>query len=219
LEQIYHFTIIINLLTPSDDVMNPLLTVRENIMHSANMRLPTSVSLQEKERLVTSVINVLDLTKKENIIVGDIGGKSSLSGGQRKRVSVAIELVICPSILFLDEPTSGLDSKTALALLTVLKDVASLGINVIAVLHQPRYEILKKCNQIVVLAEGKVKYMGSPSLAELSPVFPRLRQSDDDENPLIGVNAADMLIDYIEEFTWVPKELEPMKVKTVNLFI
>jgi ABC-type multidrug transport system ATPase subunit len=202
--------------------MNPLLTVRENIMHSANMRLPTSFSLLEKERLVTSVINVLDLTKKEHTIVGDLGGRSSLSGGQRKRVSIAIELVMCPSILYLDEPTSGLDSKTALALVSVLKDVASLGINVVAVIHQPRYEILKKCDKIIVLSEGTIKYMGPSNLTDLASVFPRikLKPREEEEHPLEGANAADMIVDYIEEFTWTPsKSKEPMQVRVILIVI
>jgi ABC-type multidrug transport system ATPase subunit len=193
--------------------MNPLLTVRENILHSAMMRLPSSISIEEKNRLVSSVISVLDLTKKEHVIVGDLGGRSSLSGGQRKRVSVGIELVMCPSLLFLDEPTSGLDSKSALSLISVLKDVASLGVNVIAVIHQPRYEILQACNNLLVLADGKIKYMGSPALKDLSLVFPRLKPNASGEYPLNGANAADLLVDYIDEFTWNPYDINSMVTK------
>jgi ABC-type multidrug transport system ATPase subunit len=173
------------------------------------MRLPSSLSSIEKERLVTAVIDALQLTKKQHVIVGDLGGRSSLSGGQRKRVSIGIELVTCPSILFLDEPTSGLDSKSALSLITVLKDqVSSLGINVIAVLHQPRYEILCACNKIMILADGTLKYFGSPVLKEIGRVFPRLQPNKDGEVMLHGANAADMLIDYIDEFKWKSEEVK-----------
>ncbi len=193
--------------------MNPLLTVRENIMHSAMMRLPSSLSIAEKERLTTAVIHALNLAHKQDVIVGDLGGRSSLSGGQRKRVSIGIELVICPSILFLDEPTSGLDSKSALSLISVLKNqVASLGVNVIAVLHQPRYEILTACDKIMLLADGRLKYCGSPALEELGKVFPRLKPNAQGEVALKGANAADLLIDFIDEFSWKSTPIEEMQV-------
>eukprot|EP01113_Clastostelium_recurvatum_P005904 TRINITY_DN12654_c0_g1_i3.p1 TRINITY_DN12654_c0_g1~~TRINITY_DN12654_c0_g1_i3.p1 ORF type:complete len:743 (-),score=84.26 TRINITY_DN12654_c0_g1_i3:124-2352(-) len=183
---------------PQEDVLNPFLSVRENILHSALIRLPSGLPRSQKDRLVDVVIDALGLRHRQHMLVGDIGGRSALSGGQRKRVSIAIELVTCPSILFLDEPTSGLDSKSALSLITILKEqVASLGINVIAVLHQPRYEILNLCDNIAILADGRLRYFGSPNLNDLARDFPPLQRI-----VATGVNIADMLIDQIEEFQW-----------------
>jgi hypothetical protein len=163
-------------------------------------------------------MSALGLTAKADIIVGDLGGKSSLSGGQRKRVSIGIELVTCPSVLFLDEPTSGLDSKTALQLIQMLKtEIAPLGISVVAVLHQPRMEILRACDKIALLAEGKLKYFGSSKLDEISENFPRIKK--DAEGEIIvekGTNAADMLIDFIEEFTWKSKPLQRQNHKEIS---
>src|SRR5690349_4229219 len=103
--------------------------------------------------------------------------------------------------------SSGLDSKSALSLISLLKNkVASLGISVIAVLHQPRYEILTACDQIMLLAEGRLRYCGSPALDEISTVLPRLQRNSIGEYSLNGANAADLLIDYINEFTWQYQE-------------
>ena len=84
------------------------------------------------------------------------------SGGERKRVNIGIELVAQPSILFLDEPTSGLDASTSQEIMRFLTRIALKGVNVIAVIHQPRYEIIQKCDNVLLLAKGgRTVYRGS----------------------------------------------------------
>lgn len=101
-------------------------------------RLPSSWSHAKKMEKVEEVLSVLKLKHIENSVVGD-ENKRGVSGGEKKRVSIGIELVADPKILFLDEPTTGLDATTAKELMQFLQTVASTGVNVICVIHQPRY--------------------------------------------------------------------------------
>jgi ABC-type multidrug transport system ATPase subunit len=87
--------------------------------------------------------------------------KRGVSGGQRKRANIGIELAAAPSALFLDEPTSGLDSTQALHVANIMKQLAETGMNVVAVIHQPRYEIFNTFDDILLLCPGgKIAYMG-----------------------------------------------------------
>jgi ABC-type lipoprotein export system ATPase subunit len=194
---------------PQDDILHPTLTVREHVLHSAVMRLPKDISFEVKSRIVDYIIESLGLSDKAGVEVGDVG-KSVLSGGQRKRASICMELTMLPSVLFLDEPTSGLDSKSALALLSLLKEVVvdELGINTIAVLHQPRMEILDKCDNIVVMHDGRLAYAGPPALNSILPVFPPLQAIIKDK---ILINLADLILDEVQCFAWKqdPVLIEP----------
>jgi ABC-type multidrug transport system ATPase subunit len=93
---------------------------------------------RERVLIVERVIDSLDLQEVRNSVVGTVE-KRGISGGQRKRVNVGIELVMEPSLLILDEPTSGLDSSSSQLLLKALRDEALKGVNVCAVVHQPRF--------------------------------------------------------------------------------
>jgi len=105
---------------PQEDVMHRELTVKENLMFSAAIRLPANLSRQSRFQIVSSAIEMLGLSGVQNSIVGD-ENRRGVSGGQRKRVNIGMELVSCPSVLFLDEPTSGLDSTMSLEVCHVLK--------------------------------------------------------------------------------------------------
>jgi len=145
---------------PQEDIMLRELTVEENIRHSAWMRLSTGLSHQQKMDRVHKVMESLDLLHIRNSIIGDelIRG---ISGGQRKRVNVAMELVANPSLLALDEPTSGLDSTTSSKLCETLSQLALTGVNVAAVIHQPKIEILEKFSNVLLLGVGgKTVFMG-----------------------------------------------------------
>jgi ABC-type multidrug transport system ATPase subunit len=160
------------------------LTVRENIAFSARVRLPQYAlrsplsyntrdwSSERIERLVDVVISSLNLTHVQNTEIGD-ESKRGISGGQRKRVNIGIELAAGPSVLFLDEPTSGLDSTQALQVANIMKQLAGIGMTVAAVIHQPRYEIFKQFDDLILLAPGgKVAYVGP--IAEVEPYFSSL---------------------------------------------
>ncbi|TPX35213.1 hypothetical protein SmJEL517_g02343 [Synchytrium microbalum] len=161
--QIHQFSRLVGFV-PQDDTMIPELTVRENILHSARIRLPRSWSSREVEEYVDLVIEILGLTQESNSVIGDVLNRG-ISGGQRKRVNIGMELAAVPTTLFLDEPTSGLDATTALTLMENLKFVSSrLGITVIAVIHQPRLEIFNTFDGLLLLAaNGITSYSGPTS--------------------------------------------------------
>ncbi|XP_048362367.1 broad substrate specificity ATP-binding cassette transporter ABCG2-like [Sphaerodactylus townsendi] len=142
-----------------DDVVMGTMTVRENLLFSAALRLPSSISFQEKEERVTQIIHELGLSKVADAKVGTelIRG---VSGGERKRTNIGMELITEPPVLFLDEPTTGLDSSTAHAVLLLLKRLSGRGRTIIFSIHQPRYSIFKLFDSLTLLALGKVLYHG-----------------------------------------------------------
>ncbi len=114
------------------------LTVHETLMYSAHFYLPNTVTDAEKEDLVTNVISELGLNKTRDTIIGDEKVRG-VSGGERKRANIGVQLISDPAVLFLDEPTSGLDSFQAQAVMESMKAIAQHGRMVITVIHQPRY--------------------------------------------------------------------------------
>uniref|UniRef100_A0A8C6TK45 ATP-binding cassette, sub-family G (WHITE), member 2a n=1 Tax=Neogobius melanostomus TaxID=47308 RepID=A0A8C6TK45_9GOBI len=142
-----------------DDVVMGTLTVRENLRFSAVLRLPASISRQEKEEKVERLIQELGLGKVADSRVGTqmIRG---ISGGERKRTNIGMELIIDPSVLFLDEPTTGLDASTACSVLLLLKRMANHGRTIILSIHQPRYSIYRLFDNLTLLVNGKQVYHG-----------------------------------------------------------
>uniref|UniRef100_A0A452HX59 ABC transporter domain-containing protein n=1 Tax=Gopherus agassizii TaxID=38772 RepID=A0A452HX59_9SAUR len=142
-----------------DDVVMGTLTVRENLLFSAALRLPSSISFKEKEERVSQIITELGLSKVADAKVGTelIRG---VSGGERKRTNIGMELITEPPVLFLDEPTTGLDASTANAVLILLKRLSRRGRTIIFSIHQPRYSIFKLFDSLMLLALGKVLYHG-----------------------------------------------------------
>ncbi|XP_048364709.1 broad substrate specificity ATP-binding cassette transporter ABCG2-like [Sphaerodactylus townsendi] len=142
-----------------DDIVMGTLTVRENLEFSAALRLPSSMSSEEKKGRVDQVIVELDLTKVENAKVGTQLTRG-ISGGEKKRVCIGLELITHPPILFLDEPTTGLDSSTANSVMELLKRMSVSGKTIIFSIHQPRYSIFKLFDSLTLLAAGKLVYHG-----------------------------------------------------------
>ncbi|XP_066476933.1 broad substrate specificity ATP-binding cassette transporter ABCG2-like isoform X2 [Tiliqua scincoides] len=142
-----------------DDVVMGTMTVRENLLFSAALRLPDTISFQEKKERVTQIISELGLNKVADMKVGTelIRG---VSGGERKRTNIGMELITEPPVLFLDEPTTGLDASTANAVLLLLKRLSRRGRTIIFSIHQPRYSIFKLFDSLTLLALGKVMYHG-----------------------------------------------------------
>lgn len=138
-----------------DDALFPHLTVRESLSFSARLRLPAS-SAPELDTRVQSILKELSLGQVTDSRIG------SLSGGERRRVSIGSELVHDPQVLLLDEPTSGLDSASALHVVTLLKSIAVLhGKTVILTIHQPGFRILDLVDRVVLISNGSVKHHGS----------------------------------------------------------
>jgi ABC-type multidrug transport system ATPase subunit len=157
---------------PQDDIMHNELTVRENVLHSARMRSPSNWSPRMIESHVDNILATLNLSHVAYSIIGDVttGG---ISGGQRKRVNIAMELAATPLCLCLDEPTSGLDSTAALEVTDVLSKITELGMTVIAVIHQPRVEIFRKFDDVLMIVPGgRTAFFGPTS--EAKPYFESL---------------------------------------------
>jgi ATP-binding cassette subfamily G (WHITE) protein 1 len=149
-----------------EDVVMDTMTVREAITMSAQLRIPTSVSQQEREQRVKDIISLMHLNKAADTMLGSSMVKG-VSGGEKKRACIAMELVTNPPILFLDEPTSGLDTYSAYTTVKFLKQLADSGRTVVATLHQPSSDIFHMIDDMILMAEGRVMYCG-PAKSSIS---------------------------------------------------
>ena len=142
-------------MVPQDDVVHRQLTINQALGYAAELRLPPDTSKADRARVVAQVLDELDLTKHADTRV------DKLSGGQRKRASVALELLTGPSLLILDEPTSGLDPALDHQVMMMLRQLADAGRVVIVVTHMLSY--LDICDQLLLVAPGgKTAYCGPP---------------------------------------------------------
>lgn len=143
------------------DVLLSSSTVREALMVAALLTLPRGMSKKEKTAKVDAVIKDLDLEGCQHTLIGDeVLGMKGISGGQRRRVSVGIELVKSPRVLFLDEPTSGLDSEMAASLIDTLVRLARENHTVCTTIHQPNSYITSKFDDFMLLHAGSCIYFG-----------------------------------------------------------
>ena len=143
-----------------EDALFALSTVRETLMFAAQLRLGSEVPLEEKKRAVELVIADLGLVSAADTCVGNevIRG---VSGGERKRVAIGMDLLHDPKLIFMDEPTSGLDAFQALNVMTTLKHLArDKGRTVVSSVHQPRSSIYALVDQLVLLSGGRLMYAG-----------------------------------------------------------
>lgn len=145
---------------PQDDIMLSELTVEECLRFNAQWRLSSALSRHEMNDCVRHVLRTLQLEDVRDTIIGD-GENRGVSGGQKKRVNIGMEMVADPTVLFLDEPTSGLDSTTSQVVMKALKECAQYGTAVIVVLHQPRFEIFQMFDDVMILGKGgRTIYLG-----------------------------------------------------------
>lgn len=151
-----------------EDTMLPTLTVHETIMTSALLRLPRDMGHAAKELRVYEVEKQLGISHiKDSLIGSEEGNGRGISGGEKRRVGIACELVTSPSILFLDEPTSGLDAFNAFNVIECLVTLAkTYNRTVIFTIHQPRSNIVALFDQLVLLAKGKTVYSGEFALCQ-----------------------------------------------------
>eukprot|EP00301_Raphidiophrys_heterophryoidea_P007848 c12989_g1_i2.p1 GENE.c12989_g1_i2~~c12989_g1_i2.p1 ORF type:complete len:413 (-),score=105.43 c12989_g1_i2:1211-2449(-) len=172
-----------------DDIVFAELTVRETLCFAARLRLPSELSLKQKLERVDEVIASLRLT---TCALSRIGGMAvrGVSGGERKRISIAAELLTRPSLMFLDEPTSGLDSSIAFIVMECMQQLCTHGVTVIASIHQPNSHIFALFSHVIFLCAGKVVYRGEGKL--LLSTFSKLGHECPESH-----NAPDFLMDLI----------------------
>ncbi|KAF9907410.1 ATP-binding cassette sub- G member 2 [Linnemannia zychae] len=147
-----------------EDTLMPTLTVYETILYSAMLRLPRDMSVEAKRYRVMETMSELGILGIKDMRIG-ASGQRSISGGEKRRVSIACELVTSPSILFLDEPTSGLDSYNAYNVVECLVTLArNYNRTVVCTIHQPRSNIFALFDQLVLMAKGHLIYSGETRL-------------------------------------------------------
>ncbi len=159
---------------PQDDIIHLELPLRRTLRYAALLRLPAGTSEPEAERIVDETLRDLDLADRADVPV------RALSGGQRKRASIAVELLTRPRLFFLDEPTSGLDPSTAADVMRLLRRLSQRGVTVVLTTHEPA--CIQRCDRVVFLArDGHLAFAGSPAAARryfgvdgLSEVYERL---------------------------------------------
>ncbi|KAF2007920.1 ABC transporter-like protein [Amniculicola lignicola CBS 123094] len=142
------------------DILLPTLTVRETLTYAAQLRLPPSISQQERAQLVEEVIMELSLKEAANTRIGNHEHRGC-SGGEKRRTSIGVQLLSNPSLLWLDEPTTGLDSTSAFQVVKTLQNLARKGRTIIVTIHQPRSEIWSLFDNIILLTKGSAAYAGS----------------------------------------------------------
>ncbi|XP_076931807.1 ABC transporter G family member 10-like [Bidens hawaiensis] len=147
-----------------DDALFPSLTVEETLMYSALLRL--RCTRKEAADRVKILLNELGLDHVSSSRIGE-GSNHGISGGERRRVSIGVELVHDPSVILIDEPTSGLDSNSAFGVVSLLKSMAiSRGKTIVLTIHQPGFRILELIDQLVLLSNGFILHNGSLKLLE-----------------------------------------------------
>lgn len=193
------------------DILSPNLTARETLVYATELRLPDSTTKLERLRLVEEVILELGLKDCADTIVGDSTHKG-LSGGEKRRLSIGIQILSNPSLLFLDEPTTGLDAHSAFLLIKTLKQLANRGRTIIISIHQPRSDIFFLFDYLCILSQGKTVY--SYKVDKVLEYFGQLGYTVPE-----NVNPADYLIDITAvdiRTTQAEQESSKRLVKFVN---
>jgi ABC-type multidrug transport system ATPase subunit len=144
-----------------EDALMPTATPREALEFSARMRLPSSTSDSDIRAQVDALLTDLGLDDCADTLIGGAMIKG-ISGGEKKRTSVGVELITDPALLFLDEPTSGLDSFSAFSMVQLLKSVSESNSAVLCTIHQPSSEVFFLFDILIFLKGGRVLYQGSP---------------------------------------------------------
>jgi len=155
-----------------EDLFVGSLTVKEHLTFQAFLRMDKHVTDKQRLARVDEVMLQLGLTKCADTYIGIPGRLRGISGGEKKRLAFASEVITDPPLLFADEPTSGLDSFMAESLVTALQQLAAQGRTIICTIHQPSSEVYAMFDSILLLAEGRTAYMGST--ADVIPYFDSL---------------------------------------------
>ncbi|CAH1105011.1 unnamed protein product [Psylliodes chrysocephalus] len=194
-----------------DDSLPQFFTVQECMMMACNLKI-ANLSSKSKEFLINDILNNLNLTKSKNTRV------QSLSGGQKKRLSVALELVDNPPIMFLDEPTTGLDSASTTHCVEMLKRLALGGRIIICTIHQPNARLYETFDQIYMMAKGRCVYQGASTntVPFLSSVGLNCPQYHNPADFIMEVASGDFG-DYIDVLEQAAQETKWKYVPTIRI--
>ncbi|KAI3966424.1 hypothetical protein MKW92_035642 [Papaver armeniacum] len=144
-----------------NDIHSPHVTVYESLLYSAWLRLSADVKKETREMFVDEVMDLVELHPLRNSLVG-MPGEDGLSTEQRKRLTIAVELVANPSIIFMDEPTSGLDARAAAIVMRTVRNTVDTGRTVVCTIHQPSIDIFEAFDELLLMKRGgQVTYAGS----------------------------------------------------------
>ncbi|KAG8635775.1 hypothetical protein MANES_16G064000v8 [Manihot esculenta] len=136
-----------------NDIHSPCLTVFESLLFSAWLRLPPEVDMETQQAFVEEVIELVELTPISGALVG-LPGVDGLSTEQRKRLTIAVELVANPSIVFMDEPTSGLDARAAAIVMRTVRNIVNTGRTIVCTIHQPSIDIFESFDELLFMKRG-----------------------------------------------------------------
>lgn len=170
------------------DIHSPQVTVRESLIFSAFLRLPKEVSKEEKMIFVDEVMELVEMDNLKDAIVG-LPGITGLSTEQRKRLTIAVELVANPSIIFMDEPTSGLDARAAAIVMRTVRNTVDTGRTVVCTIHQPSIDIFEAFDELLLMKRGgQVIYSGplgrnSHKIIEYFEAIPQVPKIKEKYNP------------------------------------
>ncbi|KAL7259858.1 hypothetical protein ACSBR1_005679 [Camellia fascicularis] len=156
-----------------NDIHSPCLTVLESLLFSAWLRLPQDVDLETQKAFVEEVMELVELTPLSGALVG-LPGVDGLSTEQRKRLTIAIELVANPSVVFMDEPTSGLDARAAAIVMRTVRNIVNTGRTIVCTIHQPSVDIFESFDELLFMKRGgEVIYAGplGPNSCKLIEYF------------------------------------------------
>ncbi|KAK7841184.1 abc transporter g family member 29 [Quercus suber] len=193
------------------DIHSPQVTVQESLIYSAFLRLPKEVRIEEKMSFVDEVMELVELDNLKDAIVG-LPGITGLSTEQRKRLTIAVELVANPSIIFMDEPTSGLDARAAAIVMRTVRNTVDTGRTVVCTIHQPSIDIFEAFDDLLLMNRGQVIYSGplgenSHKIIEYFEAIPGVPKIKEKCNPAtwmldVSSMAAEVRleIDFVEHF-------------------
>ncbi|XP_062171942.1 ABC transporter G family member 31 [Alnus glutinosa] len=136
-----------------NDIHSPQVTVEESLWFSSSLRLPKEVSKEKRHEFVEEVMRLVELETLRHALVG-LPGRTGLSTEQRKRLTIAVELVANPSIIFMDEPTSGLDARAAAIVMRTVRNTVDTGRTVVCTIHQPSIDIFEAFDELLLMKRG-----------------------------------------------------------------
>ncbi|HZR42825.1 MAG TPA: FHA domain-containing protein [Ktedonobacteraceae bacterium] len=199
---------------PQDDIVHRDLTVERALYYAAKFRLPSDFTNEQIEQRIADVLEDVEMTARRKLLV------KKLSGGQRKRVSIAMELLANPSLFFLDEPTSGLDPGLDRKMMYLLRKLADAGHTIVLVTHATNN--INACDYVCFLAQGgRLAYFGPPDQAktyfgktDFAEIYTSLEPTDENPNIPDEAEAKFKLSKEYQEYITEPLKVQPTKTES-----